>query len=183
MFSAYSLRGLIVCQNVFGETWANVWIRTAIFVNARTEAPRPLAAFGGFFADVGHSAKANYAGASSDAPRPAYGNVNLAWSDLLWPGKLDRICVQLTKYAVASNCQLAFQRSYQMHTHHHRHLPAPHLTLNWTTQVAAINTRHQKVYDVVIERKEKKQDKEAGMAAAALLLGLAFSSCFVGGVR
>jgi len=70
-----------------------------------------------------------------------------------------------------------------MHTHHHRHLPAPHLTLNWTTQVAAINSRPQKVYDVVIERKEQKQDKGAGMAAAALLLGLAFSSCSVGGVR
>jgi len=48
-----------------------------------------MAAFGGFLADVGHSFKANYAGARGDAPRPAYGNGNLAWSGLLWPGQAE----------------------------------------------------------------------------------------------
>ena len=69
-----------------------------------------------------------------------------------------------------------------MHTNHQRNLPAPHITLTRITQVAAINNRHQKVYDVVIERKEQLQGSKSD-TAAGLLDALAFPSCFVGGVR
>ena len=64
-----------------------------------------------------------------------------------------------------------------MHTHHHRHQHMPHIILTWTTQVAAINSRHQKVYDVVIERKEQQRRTKA-CTAAGLLDALAFPSCF-----
>lgn len=69
-----------------------------------------------------------------------------------------------------------------MHTNHQRHLPAPHITWTCTTQVTASNNRHQKVYDVVIERKEQQQGSKSD-TAAGLLYALAFPSCFVGGVR
>lgn len=71
-----------------------------------------------------------------------------------------------------------------MHTHNNYRHQVPATTLTCMDQVAFLSLRDQKVYTVVIERKEKeKQESKAAPAVSGLLVCVAFPSCFVGGVR
>lgn len=68
--------------------------------------------------------------------------------------------------------------------HIHRHQGAPSVRVTFLVQVAAIKHRNQKVYDVVIESKEKKRmQNKSTCRVVELLHVLAFPSCFVRGVR